>query len=70
MGGENKGYLAWTWTMAIKRNGDSTSMRSVDSDEGEPDSEDAQAEFSVSGSGFQSRSPACQHKLTAYQRGI
>lgn len=50
MGGEDKGYLAWTWTMAIKRNRKSTSMRTIDSDEGGPDSEDAQAEFSVSGS--------------------
>ena len=57
MGGENKGYLAWTWTMAIKRNGDPTSMRSIDSDEGEPDSEDAQAEFSVSGSGLSVEEP-------------
>ena len=36
--------------MAIKRNGKSTTMRSTDSNEGECDSEDAQAEFSVSAS--------------------
>ena len=57
MGGEDKGYLAWTWTMAINRYGESTSMRSIDSDEGEPDSEDAQAEFSVSGSGLSVEEP-------------
>lgn len=50
MGGENKGYPSWTWVMAIKRNGKSTARRSTDSSEGECDSEDAQAEFSVSGS--------------------
>ena len=61
MGGEDKGYLAWTWTMAIKRNGESTSMRLIDSDEEEPDSEDAQAEFSVSGSDLSVEEP----RLTA-----